>query len=61
MLDCSELVNEIRNSKTFKEKHLDMTNCLNGIAYDAQTDTLLVTGKNWPFIYQIELKQRYIY
>lgn len=27
---------------------------LNGIAYDAEQDLLLVTGKNWPRIYQIE-------
>ncbi|EAR83018.1 glutamine cyclotransferase (macronuclear) [Tetrahymena thermophila SB210] len=27
----------------------------NGIAFDELTDTLLVTGKFWPFIYQIQL------
>ena len=29
---------------------------LNGIAYDAQTGRLLVTGKNWPNLYEITLK-----
>lgn len=29
-------------------------NVLNGIAYDAQEDRLLVTGKRWPFIFEIE-------
>jgi glutaminyl-peptide cyclotransferase len=29
---------------------------LNGIAYDAQTDNLLVTGKNWPNLYEITIK-----
>lgn len=28
---------------------------LNGIAYDAATDRLFVTGKRWPHLYQIEL------
>ncbi len=31
---------------------------LNGIAYDPETDRLLVTGKHWPTIYQIELVPR---
>ncbi|MCL2431646.1 glutaminyl-peptide cyclotransferase [Candidatus Bathycorpusculum sp.] len=29
---------------------------LNGIAYDQETNRLFVTGKNWPNLYQIELK-----
>jgi glutaminyl-peptide cyclotransferase len=28
---------------------------LNGIAYDSQTNTLFVTGKNWPNLYQISI------
>jgi glutamine cyclotransferase len=31
--------------------------CSNGIAYDAQNQTILVTGKNWPHIYAIRLKK----
>ena len=31
------------------------TSVLNGIAYDAATDRLFVTGKLWPFLFQIEL------
>lgn len=30
-------------------------NVLNGIAYDADTDRLFVTGKNWPWLYEIEV------
>lgn len=30
---------------------------LNGIAYDAKAKTWLVTGKNWPYIYQIALQR----
>jgi glutamine cyclotransferase len=32
------------------------TDVLNGIAYDAATDRLFVTGKNWPKIFQVRLK-----
>jgi glutamine cyclotransferase len=28
---------------------------LNGIAYDAKTDRLFVTGKDWPKLFQIKL------
>ena len=31
------------------------TDVLNGIAYDAATDRLFVTGKWWPRVFQIEL------
>ena len=27
---------------------------LNGIAYDPETDTFLLTGKKWPFMFQVE-------
>ena len=31
---------------------------LNGIAYDAKTDRLFVTGKYWAKMFEIKLKQR---
>jgi len=34
------------------------TNVLNGIAYDAETKRLFVTGKNWPKLFEIELVER---
>lgn len=34
------------------------TDVLNGIAYDAATRRIFVTGKRWPKIYQIELIER---
>jgi glutamine cyclotransferase len=34
------------------------TNVLNGIARDPDTGALWVTGKNWPWLYQIELRAR---
>ncbi|WP_081168874.1 glutaminyl-peptide cyclotransferase [Niastella populi] len=30
---------------------------MNGIAYDSTTDLIYVTGKHWPHIYQLQLKQ----
>lgn len=34
------------------------TDVLNGIAYDAATDRLFVTGKNWPKLFEVRLKPR---
>jgi glutaminyl-peptide cyclotransferase len=31
---------------------------LNGIAYDAKTGRLFVTGKNWPKLFEIRLVKR---
>ena len=28
--------------------------CLNGIAYDDVTDQLILTGKMWPYLYEIK-------
>jgi glutamine cyclotransferase len=39
-----------------KEKRLDREHVLNGIAYDAESQALFVTGKCWPKIYQIALE-----
>jgi len=33
------------------------TDVLNGIAYDAKADRLFVTGKNWPKLFEIRLRQ----
>jgi glutaminyl-peptide cyclotransferase len=35
----------------------DHTDVLNGIAYDAAGDRLFVTGKNWPKIFEVRLKE----
>jgi glutaminyl-peptide cyclotransferase len=35
---------------------MGQTDVLNGIAYDAQHDRLLVTGKNWPKLFEIRLR-----
>lgn len=33
------------------------TDVLNGIAYDARGDRLFITGKNWPKLFEIELRR----
>jgi glutaminyl-peptide cyclotransferase len=33
----------------------NINHCLNGIAYNPADDTLIVTGKDWPNLYQIQL------
>jgi glutaminyl-peptide cyclotransferase len=33
------------------------TDVLNGIAYDAQGDRLFITGKNWPKLFEIQLRR----
>ena len=37
--------------------NLGINDVLNGIAYDTSLNRLFVTGKRWPFLYQIELVQ----
>ena len=32
----------------------NINNCLNGIAYDDVTDQLILTGKMWPYLYEIK-------
>ena len=38
-----------------KEKH-EQEDVLNGIAYDAKRDRLLVTGKDWAEIFEIKIE-----
>ncbi len=38
-----------------KTDRTQQTSILNGIAYDAETDRLFVTGKRWPKLFEIEL------
>ena len=40
------------------EDKTSQTNVLNGIAYDAASHRLFVTGKNWPKLFEIELVER---
>jgi glutaminyl-peptide cyclotransferase len=47
-IDCS-ILRQGENSLLPKD-------VLNGIAYDAEGDRLFITGKNWPRIYEVVLK-----
>ncbi|SDK52405.1 glutaminyl-peptide cyclotransferase [Halanaerobium congolense] len=40
------------------EKYKNKVNVLNGIAYDSQNKSFLITGKFWPKIYRIKLKSK---
>jgi glutamine cyclotransferase len=40
-----------------REKNLTDVDVLNGIAYNARRNTLLVTGKFWPELFEIEIKK----
>ena len=48
MIDCS-ILREGQDAPLPKD-------VLNGIAYDAQGDRLFITGKNWPWIYEVSLE-----
>jgi len=38
--------------------YTDLTDVLNGIAYDAKGDRLFVTGKRWPKLFEIKLVKK---
>jgi len=37
---------------------VDRNFCLNGIAYYKDTNTLLLTGKKWPLIFEIQFQEQ---
>ena len=43
--------------KKMHNRYLAYDEVLNGIAYNPDTDTFYVTGKNWPLIFEIRLNQ----
>lgn len=43
-------------SNILAPKYKNNVDVLNGIAYDSQTESFLITGKLWPKIYKIKLK-----
>ena len=55
-LDLSHFVNKAKEiHPNVAGKNLQFDECLNGIAYEKETNTLLVTGKNWRVVFQIQL------
>ena len=49
MIDCTGLLTDADRQPG--------TDVLNGIAYDEKNDRLYFTGKNWPKVFQVELKK----
>jgi glutamine cyclotransferase len=43
-------------SNVLDQKHEDKADVLNGIAYDLQNKSFLITGKLWPKIYRVTIK-----
>jgi len=50
VIDCTGLLPE--------ELYTDDTDVLNGIAYDAATGKIYLTGKNWPKLYEVRLVKK---
>ncbi|MFO7940639.1 MAG: glutaminyl-peptide cyclotransferase [Bacteroidales bacterium] len=48
-IDCSQLVPE--------QYRADRDNVLNGIAYKADTETFLLTGKRWPKLFEVRFEK----
>jgi len=48
MIDCTGLLGQMERNGT--------ADVQNGIAYDAEKKAIYVTGKNWPWLYQIQVK-----
>jgi glutaminyl-peptide cyclotransferase len=42
---------------TAREKNLTDVDVLNGIAYNARRNTLFITGKSWPELFEIEIQK----
>eukprot|EP00828_Plagiopyla_frontata_P041080 TRINITY_DN5745_c0_g1_i5.p1 TRINITY_DN5745_c0_g1~~TRINITY_DN5745_c0_g1_i5.p1 ORF type:complete len:170 (+),score=38.93 TRINITY_DN5745_c0_g1_i5:169-678(+) len=54
--DFSQLRKEVFGSDVFFSNGFsdDPAYCLNGIAFDSATNRIYVTGKKWPYVYEIE-------
>lgn len=52
-LDISELSQEAHRVARKKGKPLTFNDVANGIAYVPERDTLLLTGKNWPIMFEV--------
>ena len=49
VLDCTELKNQVTQH--------DQLDVLNGIAYNPETQTIFVTGKNWDKLFEIKISE----
>ncbi|KRX04966.1 Quinoprotein amine dehydrogenase, beta chain-like protein [Pseudocohnilembus persalinus] len=55
-LDFTKLIDDMQSTKGYENYTKNNINyCLNGIAYDDASDMLIITGKMWPWFYQVQL------
>lgn len=53
--DMKDLIKDLESSPGYNRYVTGNANyCLNGIAYNENDDKLIVTGKKWPFLYEIK-------
>lgn len=50
-------VADLRGLFPHSQRQVPYRDVLNGIAYEANTGRLFVTGKNWPYLFEVTLKQ----
>ncbi|EAR90988.1 glutamine cyclotransferase (macronuclear) [Tetrahymena thermophila SB210] len=55
-LNFSPLVQFLESEDGYRQ-YVGYNNVLNGIAYNPETKQTLITGKNWPYIYEVKLVQ----
>ncbi|MBY0491025.1 MAG: glutaminyl-peptide cyclotransferase [Gemmatimonadaceae bacterium] len=53
-----KVVGWIHLNGLLSEAERSRSDVLNGIAYDSEQDRIFVTGKNWPRLFQIRLRER---
>lgn len=54
--DSGVVTGEIDLSGLLTGREKSNADVLNGIAYDRQSDRLFVTGKKWPYLYELKIK-----
>lgn len=59
VIDFSHLV-KLAFTKSAKTKfgELDYSECLNGIAYNHKKKLFILTGKNWPSVYIVDILKK---
>ena len=45
------------NSKIFLDNNFNYSHCLNGIAYKKGNNFVLLTGKNWPYVFKVRFNK----
>ena len=46
-------------NRRLKKRSLKEEECLSGIAYNSQTKKILLTGKNWPIVFEIKMNLKF--